>query len=168
MVWCETMKDSEMRDDIIQFVLLRIQPTCCVPKSRLEEKGRWSQETNLEIITVSNSDAKWGAADLRWNLRELCNWEDSLTSKWRILGKDLCLYERQQGKSTMSDLGSWLTQESILCWEDQEYCFDYVHGSSRRERITEKTRSAVYLPRLFVKQGFEINMLKALNYVLED
>lgn len=143
LVWCETMKDFEMRDDIIQFMLLRIQPTCCVQKSKLEEKGRRSQETNLEIITISSSNEKWGAADLRWNLRELCNWEDSLESKWRILGNDLCLCERYQGKSTMSDLGSWLTEESVICWDDQESYFDFVRGSSRRENITEMSRSAV-------------------------
>lgn len=93
----------------------------------------------------SNSDAKWGAADLRWNLRELCNWEDSLVSKWRILGKDLCLCERCQGKSTMSDLGSWLTEESVLCWDDQESCFDYVRGSSRREKNNRNDKKCYVL-----------------------
>lgn len=68
----------------------------------------------------------------------------------------------------MSDLGSWLTEESVICWDDQDSCFDYVCESSRRENITEMTRSAVYLPRLFAKRGFEINMLKALNSALAD
>lgn len=68
----------------------------------------------------------------------------------------------------MSDWGSWLTEESVICLDDQESCFDYVCESSRREKITEMTRSAVYLLWLFAKRGFEINMLKALNSVLAD
>lgn len=76
-------------------------------------KGRWSQETNLEIITVSNSRERWGATDLRWDQRELCDWGDRLEWEWRSLGNDWYLCERYQGKLSMSDLSSWQREVSF-------------------------------------------------------
>jgi hypothetical protein len=67
----------------------------------------------LEIITVSNSRERWGATDLRWDQRELCDWGDRLEWEWRSLGNDWYLCERYQGKLSMSDLSSWQREVSF-------------------------------------------------------
>lgn len=39
LVWWETMKNFEVRGDVIQSMRLRTQPPCCVLKSKSEESA---------------------------------------------------------------------------------------------------------------------------------